>query len=120
MLKSCRQPSIERLFQPFWISERLSASIGKWWRISHAGVYMASNSKIAPPTSASGLRGLRRTLARGFEAMFVYLECSDLGFQRGGAHAEFRRGACWARHLAACFRQRCFDQRLFLGRQHLD
>src|SRR5260370_14761723 len=120
MLKSGKQQSIERLFKPFGISVRLSVLIGKWWRISRAGVQLASNSKIAPPTSASGLRGLRRSLARGFEAMFVYLECSDLGFQRGGAHAEFRCGARWAGYLAACFSQRCFDQRFFLGRQHLD
>ena len=60
------------------------------------------------------------TLARGFEAVFVDLECSDLGFQRGRAHAKFRRGSRGTGHLAACFSQRCFDQRLFLGREHLD
>jgi hypothetical protein len=58
--------------------------------------------------------------ARGFEAMLVYFECSDFGFQRGRAHAEFRSSTRGAGHLAACFSQRCFDQRLFLGREHLD
>jgi hypothetical protein len=59
-------------------------------------------------------------LARGFEAVFVDLKCSDLGFQRGRTHAEFRSSTRGTGHLAACFSQRCFDQRLFLGREHLD
>ena len=59
-------------------------------------------------------------LARGFEAVFVDLKYSDFGFQRGRTHAEFRGSTSGAGHLAACFSQRCFDQRLFLGSEHLD